>query len=471
MNGAGLSQSIVDSYITEDQRIVDEQARAELLRQTGGGGLSGLFGVFGSPTSYSPAQLAQQMGKNSTISAVDLNALSELNAGLNSLALALQGDNQRTVAQVRTYSQSYTSVFGTNVPPSYIDLGHFAQLLRQQSGDSAVSAAVDEMLATLDQAVIAEKHGPDKPAASGVSIYFPNSQVYGVPAAGPESYTVIAQRFTELSLWDDFLAYHYTGRPFDASAAVGVIPDSAAVRGPGSEDIILYPVVASSTVAAPGEPVLLSTDVNGQNVGYAYFFAGFLDTDANSIFVADSDYLESGDTREVNGVYYPVWPDADVFTLEFEWEPIVFAINDGVNSVVAHFTPHTYGRSAADAVYTVDGLYEYSDGGETRFARLYFQDGTLRHVYGFSNEDGTGAPREIVPNVGDTFTIYEEWMDQSGQSLTVEITRQLGQTLTFSDQTFTWEDLIAAEGEYVVGFIVEDLDGNQVHTFTEIEVQ
>ena len=472
MDGAGLGQAIVDSYISDDQRIVDDQARAELLRQTGGGGLSGLFGLFGGGGgTISPAQLAQQMGKNSTISAVNLNTLADLNNSLNTLALAMQNENQRTVAQVRTYAQSYTNVFGNNVPPSYIDLGHFAQLLKQQSSNSAVIAAVDEVLAAIDRAVIAEKHGPDKPAASGVSIYFPNSQIFAVPAAGPASYTVIAQRFSEVSLWDDFLTFHYTGQTFEAGAVTASLPNSSAVRGPGSEQIQLSPITASSSVAAPGQPVLLSTDVTGQNIGYAYFFAGFIDSAANSIFIADSDYLESGSTGEVSGAFYPIWPDTDTFTLEFEWDPLVFAITDGVQSVVAHFTPRTYGETSADAVYTVDGIYTYADGGETRSARLYFQDGALKSVYGFSNEDGTGAPREIVPNQGDTFTILEEWMDLDASGNQVATVSQTGGTLTFSDQTFTWEELIAAEGDYVVGFIVEDLDGNQFQVFTQVEVQ
>jgi hypothetical protein len=343
--------------------------------------------------------------------------------------------------------------------------------LKQQSDNAAVISAADEALFAIDQSVIAEKHGPDKPAASGVSIYFPNSQIFGIPAAGPESYTVIAQRFSEVSLWDDYLTFHYTGQRFDAGAAAPIIPDSSAVRGPGSDQILLSPITASDSVAAPGQPVLLSADVTGQNIGYAYFFAGFYDTAANSIFVADSDYLESGESQEVSGVFYPIWPDADTFTLEFEWEPLVFAITDGDQSVVAHFTPRSFGESSAEAVYTVDGAYTYSEGGESRAAQLYFQDGTLQHVYGFSNADGSGAPREIIPNVGDTFTISEEWMDLDAAGNQVATVNQIGGTLTFGDQTFTWEELIAAEGDYVVGFIVEDLDGNRFQAFTEVEVQ
>jgi hypothetical protein len=36
---------------------------------------------------------------------------------------------------------------------------------------------------------------------------------------------------------------------------------------------------------------------------------------------------------------------------------------------------------------------------------------------------------------------------------------------------FTWEELDAAAGEYIVGFIVEDLDGNANEVYERVTVQ
>ena len=104
------------------------------------------------------------------------------------------------------------------------------------------------------------------------------------------------------------------------------------------------------------------------------------------------DYLESEDTRGVDGVYYPVWP-AGAFTLEFEWEPLVYYLSDGVDSVPALLMPESYGATGEEAVYTVDGIYTFASG-ETRRARLYLADGQLRRVFGFT--DG-GVPRPPHP--------------------------------------------------------------------------
>ncbi|HSJ58885.1 MAG TPA: clostripain-related cysteine peptidase, partial [Anaerolineae bacterium] len=310
VDGAGLGQLIVDSYIDDDQRIVDDQARAELLR--GGSPMGGLFGgLFGAPTA---AQLAQQMGQSITLTAVDLAAIPELIERIDELAYVLQGADQAPVARARTYAQNFTSVWGKEVPPSYLDLGSLVQLLERESGSGDVRQAAGDVLAAIDGAVIAEKHGSKKPGATGISIYFPNSQLYGSPLTGPESYTAIAERFAGASLWDDFLAYHYAGRRFERDAAELTIPEAGAVRAAVVEEISLSSLTVSDDVAAPGAPVLLSADVEGDNVGYAYLFVGYYDPVGNSIQVVDRDYLESGETRESDGIYYPVWPEGG-FTL------------------------------------------------------------------------------------------------------------------------------------------------------------
>jgi hypothetical protein len=467
MSGAELARSIVNSYIDDDQRIQDDQARAEMLRQ--GSPLGGLFGMLGGT---SADQLAQQMGESITLTAVDLAAMPELMDSLNDLSYTLQGQNQQVAARARNFAQSYTSIFGNEVPPSYIDLGNFVQLLKQESNDGDLARAADRVLASLNTAVIAEKHGPKKPGSTGMSIYFPNSQLYQSPLTGPESYTAIAQRFASESLWDDYLGFHYTGTTFEAAPSPIAVPgEGLAIRAPGAGQIEVSPITLSDDVASPGYPVQLSADISGQNIGYIYLFTGFYDGTYNSIFVADTDYLESADTRDIDGVYYPVWPEGTEFTLEFLWEPLMYAISDGTNSVTAMLAPQSYGASYEQAVYTVDGTYTYAADGESRYARLSFSDGVLRQVFGFTGEGGVGAPREIIPEPGDSFTVLEKWMDLDQQGKVAKIATQEGGTLIFGDQMFTWEELDAAPGEYIVGFIVEDLDGNAQEAYERVTVE
>jgi hypothetical protein len=466
MGGDQLGQLIVESYISEDQRVVDDRARAEFLRQG-----SPMGGLFGSLNTLSARQLAQQLEESVTLTAVDLQAVPELIDSLDRLAFNLQDLDQAGVAKARTYSQSFTNIFGKDSPPSYIDLGNFVRLLEQVGGAGANAEQIQELQEALRRAVIAEKHGPKKAGASGISIYFPTGNLYRNPVAGAQSYTTIADRFAEGSLWDEFLAYHYSGRGFDLQDSGAAAPQPEALtRAPGSSSISISPVSLSSKTAAPDQPVTLQAEIEGQDIGYINLFTGYYDSAANSILVADMDYLESSDTRQVDGVYYPVWPD-EAFDLQFSWEPVVFAISDGVNTVPALFSPQSYGQSFEQAVYTVDGLYTFADEGQTLNARLYFSDGKLRQVFGFSGADGGGAPREIIPQPGDRFTVLEKWIDLDASGRVSQTITQEGGTLTFGEQMFTWETLYAAPGAYIIGLTAYDLQGAATQTFAEVTVK
>jgi hypothetical protein len=156
--------------------------------------------------------------------------------------------------------------------------------------------------------------------------------------------------------------------------------------------------------------------------------------------------------------------------MNFTWEPTVFALSDGDVTTTALFTPQAYGASAADATYVVNGIYTFADSGERRYAQLEFRDGQMRQVFGFTSESDTGAPREIIPQSGDAFTVLEKWLDIGSGGQAAQAITQEGRTLTFGSNMFEWQELFAAAGDYVVGFIVEDLDGNAYPVYTPITV-
>lgn len=148
----------------------------------------------------------------------------------------------------------------------------------------------------------------------------------------------------------------------------------------------------------------------------------------------------------------------------------MFAISDGVTSKTALFQPQTYGAAREETTYTVDGIYTFVENGETLSARLYFRNGVLRQVFGFTNNDQTGSPHEITPQKGDTFTILEQWMDLDQNGRVTKTATQQGGVLTFGDEPFTWKEQNAASGDYVIGFIVKDLDGNATESYAQVNV-
>ena len=464
MSGADLGQLIVQTYIDGDQRIVDDQARADFTGGARPG--AGLFG--GAP----PAEaVARQLSQNVTLTAADLSKIPALNASLNNFLVALQQANPKAVAEARTYAQNFTSIFGSNVPPSYIDLGHFTILALQAANDPALQEIAAPLVNAINDVVVAEKSGPGKPGSTGISIYFPNSDLYTSPAAGPQSYNVAAARFVDESLWDEFLTFFYTGNSFAGDTRSASMPaDDAGVRSPGAGGITLSPVTLSADTAAPGQPVLMSADVAGENIGYIKLFVGEVDEEAQSVRLIDSDYLQFGETRELNGVYYPDYGATD-FKLEFEWEPYVTAVTDGSTNAVALFDPVNYGADMATAQYGVDGTYTMAADGASISARAIFRAGVLQQVFSYQAGNATGAPWEIVPATGDSFTVNEQWLDMDAEGNVISTTYEAGATVIFGEgETLRWTEMNAAPGQYVVGFVVEDLDGNEKASYAPVTV-
>ncbi len=461
MSVEDLSRNIITTYIVDDQRIVDERARAELLRQ--GSPMGGLFG--GVPSADA---VANQMEQGVTISAIDLEQIPAVMEGVDQFALALQKADARMVAQARSYARSYTSIWGSDVPASYLDLVNFAQLVAQNSGDSALSASAENMIKAVRGAVVAEKHGAQKRGSNGISIYFPNSQLYAHPVAGMRSYAYVADRFVKNSLWDDYLAFFYTNKSFRSGEGTVTIPEGV-TRAPGSGGIRVGQVQLSADSAAPGQSVRVSVHVTGENVGYVYLLVGIYDQANNSIYVADNDYLESPRTRETDGVYYPQW--SNDFTINLDWEPTIFGLTDGVNVVNAVFNPASYGSSAEEAVYTVDGWYTPRDSGEKRYARLYFVNGEMRHAYVFNGQEPSGSPSERIPQSGDTFTVFEKWYDLDSNGNVAQAATQAGGMVTFGDDTLRWKEQYAPAGRYLIGILIADLDGKVYPAYQEIEVR
>ncbi len=466
MSSEQLATHIVDSYIEQDQRIVDDNARADFLRQG-----SQMGGFFGAPQ-ISASQLASQLSRNITLTAVDLKTFPDLIESFNTFLFELQDENQSTIASAKNYAQSFTSIFGNQIPPSFIDLGHFVQLVSRNASRDGVTDSAQNLMDAINQTIVAEKHGTSKPGSTGIAIYFPNSTLYRSPYTGPQSYNILANRFTNVSLWDDFLSFHYNDKSFTEASVGSVAPPQGGIsRIPGSGNISISEITKSDSSVAPGDFISLSADISGENVGYVYLFSGLFDSQSNSIFVADTDYLESPDTQELNGVFYPVWPEGGEFRMNFDWEPLLFSITDGNQSVLALFNPANYGALAEDAQYFVNGTYVFAEDGERRRAELYFKDGKLFQVFGYLGDSEAGAPAEITPTLGDQFIISQKWMELDSNGAITQVVSEEGDTLTFGLSSFTWEQVYAPAGEYLVGFLVSDFDGNLTQSYTQVTVE
>ncbi len=462
MEGAELASAIVDTYIAKDERITDDEAREEFAAKN--------FTV----KSVTAEEAAAAMSYDVTLTAVDLSQIPTVVSDLDYFAYALAEQNQDSVAEARAYAQPFENVFDENLPSPYIDLGNFASILLDANVSENVNGTAQQLLSDLGQAVVSEKHGDGRPGATGIAIYFPVYDLYA--AADNLGYKTIASTFVDSSQWDEYLDFHFTNQMPTSEEWNSLslwAPEGETTQGEitttgrvGAEPITVAPVTISADVATVDQPVTLETTVTGKQIAYIYIFIGRVSDDGEKLTIEDMDFLDAGQTKEVGGVDMPDW-GGDEVAIQYDFTPIVYGLNDGSQVIKTLFMPDEYGKGSA--TYTVEGIYSFADGSPDRYAQLLFMDGELQEVIGFTGSEG-GAPHEITPTVGDQFTILEQGFNLS-DTATEELFSEPSETVTFGETNFTWEEIPADSGNYVVGFIAEDFDGNQYAEFQLVEVQ
>lgn len=456
MSGEGLAHEVVGSYIVEDERIVDEDARYVLMGEE----------------EYTQEEAVADFFGSVTLTAVDLSQVPALVSSLNAFTDVLVKEDQPTIAEARAYAQSYESVFGDDEPASYIDLGNFAELAGESTGSSEVVQSAIALQEAIKNAVIAEVHGDDRPGSTGIAIYFPVSDLFiSDDLSGVKTYQDIASKFAADSSWDDFLAFHYGMQEYNpVVGTVAQVENVNQAAAPGAEELSMDEIKVSSDTASAEEPVTFSTTVHGSKIGFIYTFIGYYDEETNSILIADKDFVFADDTKEISGVYYPDWGDSTDLSVDFEWDGTVFNLSDGENSAFALIEPSDYGAPEEDSTYAVYGQYYYAGEKKPTAAVMFLKGGQMDSVYGYARDDFSGGMSEIIPSMGDQFTIYDQWITLDDNGNFVETTLQAGGTVTFSKKGISWEEAVGTSGTYVVGFIAEDLDGNQYEQYTTVDL-
>lgn len=452
---ADLAKKIVDSYIKEDNYIVNDEARAAYLET-----------YYNNPENVSVSDLIKEETKTVTLSAVDLSQLLAVNQAVNQLVTSMGKINQKMVARARSHTRSFESVFGEDYSSPYLDLGNFAKQIKKESTSPNVGAAADQVIAAMKKAVIAEKHGDSKKGSTGISIYFPNSELFSVDGSDYSTYTAMAPTFAGDSLWDDFLTFHYTGQEIKEQNE----PESPQdIVSPASGGITLDAIELSQDFASVEEPVTLSTTVYGDNVSYIYLFVGQYTEEGDYIRYIDTDYIDSDSTYEIDGMVYPQWEEGEI-PIDLDWEPTSYYVTDGEYGLTVLLEPDTFGVDMADTIYTTEGLYHFADGDDDRYVRLYFSgEGDLFQIMAYSDENDSGPISEITPTEGDSVTFYDQWISTADGDQEIEYTES--DTLEFGDTTWYWEAEDAEAGEYVIGVIVEDMDGNTTEEYTTLSVE
>lgn len=443
LDGAGLSQAIVSTYVTNDILLTGGRASGD--------------------------EIAQEES-TTTLSAVESARVPDVIGAMNQFVSATTELDQTLVAQARTYTRSYFSLFGEEVSPSFIDLGNFAEVLTTLTDETPIEQSAVQLKAAIDAAVVAEKHGLNMAGSNGIAFHFPDSDLYYYTEFNeefPPYYAESSSKFLELSVWDEFLAYHYTGEEFAPQEGVAVAPSrTAEVIAPGASEMTVGPIQISDTEISGDEIVNVSTTVEG-NVAYIHTALYFWDPATESYWIGDVSYYIAENTVTVDGVNVPDYGESPV-QVQYDWSPTLYTLTDGQHEAYVLLEPAEYLSSDGETVYQVYGQYTDALSGTPVEASLYFDaDGNFLYAYAFPDEDGNGAstPVEITPQIGDQFTDYVQYYTYDGNDNPTFSYELSDDVFTWGEQGFSYYSSYPVDGQYAVGIVAYDFDNNFVANF------
>ncbi|MBN2387198.1 MAG: hypothetical protein JXB85_09265 [Anaerolineales bacterium] len=446
MDGRRLSQAIVSTYVINDTLLTE--------------------------TRSTPDEIAQEES-STTMSAVESARIPYVIDAMNQLLAAIATADQGIVAQARTYTRSYESVFGERYGNPFIDLGNFARLIANQTGDSHISQAAEQLLTEISQAVIAEKHGARMEGSTGISFHFPNSELYFLTEVNdnaPISYAQSSRLFLEHSSWDEYLAFHYTNLAFIPQEGQAFTPPRAAeIFAPGASELSVGEVEISDPDIHGDELVTISTTIEG-NPAYIWIALYYHIPDADSYWIGDITYYITGENVLVDGVNFPNYGESPI-EVQFDFNPTLYILTDGEHEAYALFEPAEYLSAEGQMVYAAYGQYTAVNSSGPLDAMLYFDAyGNFLYAYAYpdTDNDGISSPVEIALQPGDHFTDYVQYVAFDDNDQPYYDYEPSQDVWTWGDAGFSFYPAYVPDGEYAVGIIAIDFDGNLVENYVYI---
>jgi hypothetical protein len=443
VDGSALSQSIISTYVTNDIALTNGRASAE--------------------------EIAQEES-TTTLSAIASARVPDVIGAMNQFVTAVTSVDQTLVAEARTYTRSYFSLFGEEVSPSFIDLGNFSEVLTTLSGDPNLQQASVQLQTAIASAVVAEKHGINMSGSNGIAFHFPDSDLYYYTEFNsdfPPYYAESSVKFLEQSVWDEFLAYHYTGEAFNPQEGVAMAPSrTAELIAPGASEMTIGAIQISDTAISGDEVVNVSTTVEG-NVAYIHTALYFWDPATESYWIGDVSYYIAANTITVDGVNVPEYGESPI-QVQYDWSPTLYTLTDGQHDAFVLLEPAEYLSADGNTVYSVYGQYTDALTSTPVDASLYFDaDGNFLYAYAFPDEDANGAstPVEITPQLGDQFTDYVQFYTFDSNDNATYNYELSDDVFTWGEQGFSFYSSYPVDGEYAVGIIAYDFDNNSVSSF------
>ncbi|MCA9981107.1 MAG: hypothetical protein KDD89_09740, partial [Anaerolineales bacterium] len=381
-----------------------------------------------------------------SLTAVDLTQLTAVTTALETLSQHLQADlpfNAPALADARHGAASDLWITADNRGQgSYtaVDMRDMADILASRSFDPAVISAAQELVTTLDTAVLAHGRGRGLPQNNGLALYFPASASSLDPRYQSES---------QLATWPTLLSNFYLS-PTAVSA-------NAALYPPTLDLINSFPEADANVL----NPVHLAFQLTGRDLADVHILAGQFTEDGRRRLL-EYDRLIPQPTYLPNGRELLTWRDGR-HTDFYIWQTRATVLTDGTNRDFAILWPTGNERT----LRRVPGLYTTAVG-ETLDAHLLFNR-TNRSLATVWAVGPNGEPFEQTPASGDLFAPYRYYLDESDQ-LQVETGATFSVTTAVGDPLLRYDWQPVPDGNYFLGLKANNRADDTVTALTNIAV-
>lgn len=247
-------------------------------------------------------------------------------------------------------------------------------------------------------------------------------------------------------------------------------PDNAVAPSKSGESLLIpgagkYQVntlqLASDQITR-GEKLDLSIHISGENIAFLSTEVYLKDKEFDYYYgPVTQEFVRSKLEKDVNRLVHPIWDSEIDLTLQIN--PILRVLTDGINAAFAFMHPVGYGREA----YQLEGSFTKKDSANSNRARLKFDSsGEMIDKRIILEKRGRLVSHNLAIRSGDMFIPAVQVL--TALNLTNPKMRSIqgfSNTLAKVDEAFHWVDEAALPGDYLLGLVVEDFNGDERHHY------
>jgi hypothetical protein len=174
------------------------------------------------------------------------------------------------------------------------------------------------------------------------------------------------------------------------------------------------------------------------------------------------EYVPADSDKETGGLLRPNWDNP--IRLSIPLRPNLTLLTDDVDSAFAFCIPEGYRIPGCH----LDGQFTTAES-QSRARLIFDGDGNVKEILAFKQQRMKSIPRPVTPKPGDTFAPFAQFITSEDGIWKNETV--LSTPLTFGDQPFRLEKESLIPGEYLVGILVQDLDGGFTRKYAPMAVE